>query len=898
MASRDHLGHEFDAGPFFYDLKFERWYRIWNVFSWCSHDKPFSNLDTIARRQNHLKTLAKPWYITKQALEVSGNGGSQEGEDSEDPDVESNYEMLWENAQSKPAHSLGPMTPWASKIPSLPLPPFYEFLDIKEFKDFVTDKFNLFEQKLKIKTIELELTNEDPRLRRRLGSCWEQLADYETERFAMVFYLNTEPLEGPVDMATAPVKVVPIALRNEYEVDKNGIYSSKTPALHTLPGSFPGESNLERPTDMTNFHLPQQNDEQGSSDPSRSFLAAAVAMSSTSRLDSKATLQGEAQGLMQYDDRPADDTPKRDRDRSELTGEEEGPDAKKIKIDRPREESTLQVIDRPQTAPLSSLILSMGSIRSGPRRRSTRISTGPPVPSSSVRTPLWDEAIWRDEHLSDNDEGVDSDTEGEASPTDEEVTDQDENWVTHEDDSDHTLTSAEFSSDSHETKSSSCLSESDDGPDRSSEEEEEDPVDMPDELLEPVGPNGPENDPDFEMEIDIDETAHEAPSEHATEAPAGAVEVPEPLIEPRRAGNGIGRDDPVDVAQISTAEAVVEEIEDEEKQMYGGEGDAAQVGSSASPKNARKLLHHSRLEAMLKELQFPAVEESPLLKTEEGRRKMQRMMTAKLQLNGDQPVDDLVKTPSDEILNLSSVIANMRMTDKPFKTDAEADIWWKKYWSIERATGGIDPDNIGPNLTLSREVLGICREGGRVPGMKGVIPRPAQITGAAWLHAKENGGILTSANGSSTYKTAFTKGGLDADTPGAGKTTTVIMHIVNSLNKMDEQFRRSGEAPAYKPTAVIVPPISIDQWISDFRNNAPTVNLLIYWGSKGDKKDSWWTEHHISGKDFADGPEKVPERLKYIFDTTDRRAASTVILTTHQTIERRTKYTAEAQGSE
>ena len=120
--------------------------------------------------------------------------------------------MLWENAPSKPANFLGSMTPLAFKIPSLPLPPFYEFLDIKEFKNFVTDKFNLFEQKLKIKTIELELTNEDPRLRRRLGSCWERLADYETERLAMVFYLNTESLEGPIDMATTPVKIVPMLL--------------------------------------------------------------------------------------------------------------------------------------------------------------------------------------------------------------------------------------------------------------------------------------------------------------------------------------------------------------------------------------------------------------------------------------------------------------------------------------------------------------------------------------------------------------------------------------------------------------------------------------------------------------------------------------------------------------
>jgi hypothetical protein len=576
MASRDHLDHEFDAGPFFYDLKFERWYRIWNVFSWCSHDKPFSNLETIASRQNHFKTLIKPWYITEQASEVNGNGGSQE-EGSEDPDISSNYEMLWENAPSKSGNSLGSMTPLVSKIPSLPLPPFYEFLDIKEFKNFVTDKFNLFEQKLKIKTIELELTNEDPRLRRRLGSCWEQLADYETERLAIVFYLNTEPLEGPVDMATVPVKIVPIALRNEYEVDKNGIYSSKTPAFQdddashlydaavekdALPGSFPGETGLDRPTKMTNFHLPQQNDKQGSSNPPRNFLDEAAAMPSTSRLDSKATLQNEVQESMQDDGRPAEDTTKRDRDRSEPSREEEGLGAKKIKMDRHRKENPLQVIDRPQAAPLSSLILSMGSNRSGPRRKSIRISTRPPALSNSVRTPLWEETIWHDEHLSDNDEGVDSDIEDEASPIDEEVTDQDENSVTREDDSDHTLTSAEFSSDSHETKSSSCLSESDDGRDRSSEEEEEEqvPVDVLDELLEPVGPNGPENDPDFEMEIDIDETAHEAPSDHAARAPASAIEISEPLVEPRRTGDEIDHDDPVDVTRVSTAEAVAEEI--------------------------------------------------------------------------------------------------------------------------------------------------------------------------------------------------------------------------------------------------------------------------------------------------------------------------------------------------
>jgi len=76
------------------------------------------------------------------------------------------------------------------------------------------------------------------------------------------------------------------------------------------------------------------------------------------------------------------------------------------------------------------------------------------------------------------------------------------------------------------------------------------------------------------------------------------------------------------------------------------------------------------------------------------------------------------------------------------------------------------------------------------------------------------------------------------------------------------------------------------------------MNLLIYWGSKDNRKDSWWTEHHISSKDFAGDPEKIPEHLKYIFDTTDCRAALTVILTTHQTIERRTKYTVQIQKSE
>lgn len=116
------------------------------------------------------------------------------------------------------------------------------------------------------------------------------------------------------------------------------------------------------------------------------------------------------------------------------------------------------------------------------------------------------------------------------------------------------------------------------------------------------------------------------------------------------------------------------------------------------------------------------------------------------------------------------------------------------------------------------------------------------------MHAKEKGGILTSTDGSSAYKTAFTKGGLVADTPGIGKSITAIMHIVNTPNKIDELFRRCGEVPAYKPTVVIVPPSSIDQWINDFRDNAPTVNVLIYWGSRDDRKDSWWTEHPFPAK--------------------------------------------------
>ncbi|KAI1620024.1 hypothetical protein EDD37DRAFT_698041 [Exophiala viscosa] len=278
--------------------------------------------------------------------------------------------------------------------------------------------------------------------------------------------------------------------------------------------------------------------------------------------------------------------------------------------------------------------------------------------------------------------------------------------------------------------------------------------------------------------------------------------------------------------------------------------------------------------------------EEPLLPdstTQSRLRKEQKRWTEALQLTTDCHCEPHRAKPTQETLHASAAIANMRLTGKYFENEDDVNEFWEKYWSLLRAASGVDQDDVGPNLMLSAEVLQLNQDG-YIPGMTGLKPRPAQQSGAAWLFAKEQeSGLIRSADGKHEYHTMATLGGIVCDIPGAGKTLMCIMHHQNIINRMPPA------GGVYKPSMYIVPKIAIGQWYDTFRNNAPHITVFVIWGKKNFRKTADWMAANISAQDLENGPEGVPERLKFAFDTTDPRAASVAFAITKQTCESRFK---------
>ncbi|KAK7893822.1 hypothetical protein LTR67_006523 [Exophiala xenobiotica] len=272
----------------------------------------------------------------------------------------------------------------------------------------------------------------------------------------------------------------------------------------------------------------------------------------------------------------------------------------------------------------------------------------------------------------------------------------------------------------------------------------------------------------------------------------------------------------------------------------------------------------------------------PALLTTSGRREVQKQWTDAVQLATDCPCEPHRAQPTQETLDASAAIANMRFTGKYFEDEDDVNEFWERYWSLLRAASGVDQDDVGPNLTLSAEILQLQDK--YVPGMAGLIPRPAQLSGAAWLFAKEQeSGSIRSTDGKYQYQTMPTLGGIVCDIPGGGKTLMSIMHHQNIINRMPPA------GGVYMPSMYIVPKIAIGQWYDCFKNNAPEITVFVIWGKSNFRKTADWMAANVSTKDLENGPENVPERLKFAFDTTDRRAASVAFLITTQTCESRFK---------
>ena len=263
------------------------------------------------------------------------------------------------------------------------------------------------------------------------------------------------------------------------------------------------------------------------------------------------------------------------------------------------------------------------------------------------------------------------------------------------------------------------------------------------------------------------------------------------------------------------------------------------------------------------------------------RQAWQKAMTQALQLDSDVPYEISVKTPTPEVLNRAAAVENMNLVGKAFTNEEDEHLFWKIFHNMDRASAGINSERVGPNITFSKQILQITDE--FVPGMTRQVPSEPQLGAAAWMIALEGSDRHLVQNGGDQESliTPPTKGGILADMPGMGKTNAVIMVVQASSNA-----QLSGP---YKPSLIVAPnKISLMQWKTALKLNAPKLDVFVFWGERGSEPDdASWAEAYLHKKTFGSGPDGVPEKLKFAFDEQDAQAKNVVVLTTADTLTHR-----------
>lgn len=178
---------------------------------------------------------------------------------------------------------------------------------------------------------------------------------------------------------------------------------------------------------------------------------------------------------------------------------------------------------------------------------------------------------------------------------------------------------------------------------------------------------------------------------------------------------------------------------------------------------------------------------------------------------------------------------------------------------------------------------------------------PYQVNGLAWLLIHLYGSLLTPRGASKKQKAAIKKlRGLQTgcaqlgDQTGIGKTIQVLAAILKSLEYPitdAEKIRR------YRMKILVVPSSLIAQWADEILDHWPALSILIAYDTSD--MDARLQKFQVSAKAMRKYPSKKywPRPYDYIFDSTDPRTGSTIMITSFETLGERT-LTFENKGED
>lgn len=141
------------------------------------------------------------------------------------------------------------------------------------------------------------------------------------------------------------------------------------------------------------------------------------------------------------------------------------------------------------------------------------------------------------------------------------------------------------------------------------------------------------------------------------------------------------------------------------------------------------------------------------------------------------------------------------------------------------------------------------------------------------------------------YKSPEVRGGFLEDAPGMGKTFTALAFFSWWSQHAHHEDDFNENKVSYKPTMLLTPDGHVlRQWVEQINKNFTGINLIV---AKPGERWSWKTKEfgqqrfrYVDRSAFVK-KEDWPSDLSYIWDTDDKRAARTIIITPYTTLRAR-----------